>query len=74
MILEHHMKIAGVELAAAERLAAASKWLRKEREICFYGDEQFIPTEEYTEGDSLRAMEDAAFVLNAASSVILGIS
>jgi hypothetical protein len=31
-----------------EDLAPLAKWLRKERELSFYGDTDFIPTEEYT--------------------------
>ncbi len=36
-------------------LAAASKLLRKEREFSFYGDIDFIPTEEYDTDDASRA-------------------
>jgi hypothetical protein len=40
--------------AAADRLADISRRLREEREISFYGDDDFIPTEEYsrTEAES----------------------
>jgi hypothetical protein len=31
-----------------DRLAAISAWLRKEREFSFYGDMDFIRTEEYS--------------------------
>ena len=46
-----------------ERLAEISKWLRKEREFSFYGDVDFIPTEEYTRQDAERAIADARFVV-----------
>ena len=52
------------------RLSEISGWLRKEREFSFYGDIDFIPTEEYTRADALRAIEDARFVVSAAQSVI----
>ena len=52
------------------RLSEISGWLRKEREFSFYGDIDFIPTEEYTRADALRAIEDARFVVSAAESVI----
>ncbi len=52
------------------RLAGASAWLRKERELAFYGDIDFIPTEQYTEGDARRAVEDAEVVVAAAVRVI----
>jgi hypothetical protein len=54
----------------AEKLARISKWLRKEREFSFYGDIDFIPTEEYTEEDAKRAITDATFVLNMARKSI----
>ncbi len=53
-----------------ERLAAISRWLRKEREFSFYGDVDFIPTEQYTREDAERAMVDAAFTVNVASKLI----
>lgn len=53
-----------------ERLAEISAWLRKEREFSFYGDIDFIPTEEYAEADALRAAADARFVVSVAESVI----
>lgn len=31
-----------------DRVIRISKWLRKEREFSFYGDIDFIPTEEYS--------------------------
>ena len=48
------------------RLASISKWLRKEREFAFYGDIDFIPTEEYVRDDANRAIQDALFVLQRA--------
>jgi HEPN domain-containing protein len=53
-----------------EALVAISGWLRKEREFSFYGDIDFIPTEEYSRADALRAIEDARRVVSAAGSVI----
>jgi len=53
-----------------ERLAEISSWLRKEREFSFYGDVDFIPTEEYSREDALRAIDDAQFVVAIAQAVI----
>lgn len=53
-----------------EKLARISKWLRKEREFSFYGDIDFIPTEEYSEEDAKRAITDATLVLNMARKSI----
>ena len=57
--------------AQVERLADISRWLRKEREFAFYGDIDFIPTEEYSQADAQRAIEDARFVVAVAGTVIL---
>ncbi|MBW1697379.1 MAG: HEPN domain-containing protein [Deltaproteobacteria bacterium] len=57
----------------AEKLKKAadiSKWLRKERELSFYGDIDFIPTEEYSIEDSRRAREDAKWVVALAGAAI----
>jgi len=54
----------------AKNLARISKWLRKEREFSFYGDIDFIPTEEYTEEDARKAINDATFVLSMARKTI----
>jgi HEPN domain-containing protein len=51
-------------------LARVSKWLRKEREFSFYGDIDFIPTEQYTRQDARRAVTDALNTLEAASRLI----
>lgn len=41
-----------------------SKRLRKERELSFYGAEDFIPTEEYGIEDANLAIKEAAFILD----------
>ena len=56
------------------RLAKISKWLRKEREFSFYGDTDFIPTEEYAREDAERAIQDALFALGKAKELILAAS
>jgi len=38
--------------------------LRKEREVSFYGAEDFLPSEEYAQSDAIRAIEDVKFVLD----------
>ena len=48
-----------------ERMAEVSRWLRKEREFAFYGDVDFVPTEQYTGADAARAAADARFVVAA---------
>ncbi len=56
--------------ALVPRMAEISKWLRKEREFSFYGDIDFIPTEEYRLEDARRAIADATFVCSVAERVI----
>lgn len=53
-------------------LAALSKRLRKERELSFYGDTDFVPTEEYREEDSMLAMSEADTALAFATEIVEG--
>jgi HEPN domain-containing protein len=41
-----------------------SKRLRKERELSFYGAEDFVPTEEYDEDDANQAVRESGLVLD----------
>lgn len=52
------------------RLAEASEWLRGERELSFYGDVDFIPTEQYTAAEGRRAIDAAEFAVETARIVI----
>ena len=56
----------GAQAAAGsvERLAENSHRLRREREFSLYGDDNFIPTEEYGRDDAARALGDAQFVVS----------
>lgn len=56
--------------AQIDRLVQISGWLRKEREFSFYGDIDFIPTEEYSRKDALKAIKDAQFVVSVARRLI----
>ncbi len=51
-------------------LAEISAWLRKEREFSFYGDIDFIPTEEYKKKDGSRAISDAKSVVNVCKKLL----
>ncbi len=70
LLLEHRSRFPPEVAAELEALAAISKWLRREREFAFYGDVDFVPTEEYTRQDAERAMADARRVVATASRVI----
>ncbi len=42
-----------------DEVVSISRSLRKERELAFYGTEDWIPTEEYSEKDSTEAIQKA---------------
>ncbi len=70
ILVEHRNRLPGVADADLERLAAGSGWLRKERELAFYGDIDFIPTERYGRDDAARAIDEARFAVRMAERVI----
>jgi HEPN domain-containing protein len=70
LLIEHEEKFPKDIAETLERLASISKRLRKERELAFYGDIDFIPTEEYTEGDAKKAIGDAQLVVNTTKKLI----
>lgn len=71
LLLEHQEKYAPVIRTELPALARISKKLRKERELAFYGDLDFIPTEEYTRQDAQEAVAGAHRVVDVASQVLL---
>jgi len=70
LLLEHKEKFPEDIANSLKRLAEISKRLRKERELAFYGDIDFIPTEEYTEDDAKEAIKDARLVVSTAKKLI----
>jgi len=70
LLLEHKRRFKKRVAGRLQRLADSSKWLRRERELSFYGDIDFIPTEEYTEAEALRAIDEATFTVETARWVI----
>jgi hypothetical protein len=58
--------------AEIDELARISEWLRAEREVSFYGDEDVVPTEAYDEEDGSRAVADARHVVACAQRVLCG--
>jgi len=71
LILEYRERFPESVGKEAGRLAEISTYLRKEREISFYGDIDFIPTEEYSRDDALKAIDDAKFAVKMAEQVIM---
>jgi len=70
LLLEHKDKFPKTVARNLQRLSRISKVLRKERELAFYGDIDFIPTEEYTSQDARKAIKDARFVVATAKTLI----
>lgn len=70
LLLEHKDKYPKDVSKLFSRLAQISKWLRKERELAFYGDIDFIPTEEYTDKDAREAIRDTRLVVDTAKRLI----
>ena len=69
-VKEYAARFGAVSSAEIDRLAAGSAWLRKEREFAFYGDVDFIPTEQYDAATAERAIDDARFAVAIAGRVI----
>lgn len=72
IVLEHADRFPGESAEGLARLADISKRLRKERELAFYGDIDFIPTEEYTEQIARSFAAEARHVVDRARAVIGG--
>lgn len=70
LLEEHRDKLLPDVAREVDRLAAISRRLRKERELAFYGDIDYIPTEQYGEADSRQALEEAIWVVEVAGRVI----
>lgn len=70
ILLEHRGLFPKKTQKLLEKLADISKWLRKERELSFYGDIDFIPTEEYSLADARRAVRDARLTVESARRII----
>lgn len=70
LILEHREKFYNLSGEVLQKIAKISKRLRKERELAFYGDIDYIPTDAYTIDDAKEALEGARFVIGLAKEVI----
>jgi HEPN domain-containing protein len=70
LLVEHRAKFPREVGDQLDRAAQISKRLRRERELAFYGDIDFVPTEEYSAVDAARAYDEAAWVVVLAEMVI----
>lgn len=69
-LLENAEKFPASIQSSLSALADISGYLRKERELSFYGDVDFIPTERYTNEDAEKARTDAGTVVEAAEALM----
>lgn len=70
LFVEHREKFSEISEEELKEIGKISKKLRKERELAFYGDIDFIPTEEYSEEDAKSAIDGARFVVGIAERLI----
>lgn len=70
LIVEYKNRFPKTVAGRSEELAEVSKWLRKEREFSFYGEIDFIPTQEYSKQDARKAIKGARLAVAQARSVI----
>jgi len=70
LLIEHKERFKEVTHEELMNLAKISKELRKERELAFYGDIDFIPTNEYTINDAKEAIEGANFAVNIIKRIV----
>jgi HEPN domain-containing protein len=70
IILEHLAHFPSGLHADLAQAARISKALRKERELSFYGEVDFVPSEEYTREQAAQAIADAGFVVELAAKLI----
>ena len=70
LLLAEKSRLPVVLRERADRLAAVSRDLRRDRELAFYGAEDLVPSEFYAQGDADRAREGVRFVVTAVSSVV----
>lgn len=70
-VLEQHSSVLPPPLPEyIQEIKRISKRLRKERELSFYGAEDFIPTEKYGPEDAQQAMEEARFILTVVKEAL----
>ena len=70
LLLEYEARLPVLDAGEIRSMAAASKRLRKEREFSFYGDVDFIPTDEYGREDATDAFRHAREATEALRRVL----
>lgn len=67
----HQDKMPDIIQKNLNEITIISRTLRKERELAFYGAEDWIPTDEYSEVDSSEAILKAERIFELVSSVLI---
>lgn len=70
LLMEHRERFAPEIARHLEELSRISKKLRKEIELAFYGDIDFIPTKEYSKEDAEQTIEEAETAVGIAEKTI----
>ncbi len=70
LLIENKEKFPKEVRENVKKIAQVSKELRKERELAFYGDIDFIPSEEYKKEDAEKVIKDIHFVVRMAKKVV----
>ena len=71
LLVKHRDRLPSFGQKIIRRLAKISKDLREDRELAFYGDDDFIPSEEYTARDAQKAIRDAGFTVKTVGSLVI---
>jgi HEPN domain-containing protein len=74
LLLDHRDRFPADVRREIPRCAQISSDLREDRELAFYGDVDFIPTERYSSEQADRALADADWVVAVARRAIGGLS
>lgn len=63
ILVENSSRLPNDIVPNLDRITQISAYLRKERELSFYGDEDFIPSQQYSKDDAARCLNDIDWLL-----------
>jgi len=70
ILLAEHARLPAAVRPEAERLAAISRGLRRDRELAFYGAEDLTPSTFYSKDDATTAFDGARFVVSVVAPAV----
>jgi HEPN domain-containing protein len=68
LLMDHSGKLPAAIAGELPRVVSLSKALRKERELSYYGDEDYLPSEEYTREDADHYIAECTWLLGLVAS------